>query len=87
MNKMKKMAFGCWAVALAALAILILAGCAPMTPPPLVTDADGRVHSAPMSQYEKDKADCIYEAEKYGGDNIFRYADVLRACLRTRGWQ
>jgi hypothetical protein len=59
------------------IAALTGAACAPMTPPPDINDG----------QYQKDVADCKYEAEKFGGNDVFRYADILRACLATRGWK
>ena len=63
-------------MALGSLA-LACAACAPLTPPP----------GASSEQLQKDVAECKYEAEKFGGNDVFRYADLLRSCLEARGWR
>lgn len=77
MKKMAKIFIGAGILAMAA-------ACAPMTPPP---PAPGAAGSQVMTQREKDINECKYEAEKYCGGDVFRYADILRACLAAKGWK
>lgn len=79
MKKAKKLLIG-----IGILGALSVAACAPLQPP---APEPGMTDVQTQAQYQKDMAACRYEAEIHSDGDIFRYADILRACLQTRGWK